>query len=114
VTETPKAASNFDCKVLRCCAHRPCCSVCAQPRKDAVELPRDVQDELDALRAFRAALAAGRGGPPMFEAKLIELRHGDGWTSARFDCTPPDALRDDPVLERIWDNPDDEVFDDQR
>ena len=50
----------------------------------------------------------------MFEAKLIELRRGDGWTYARFDCTPPDALRNDPVLERIWDNPDDEAFDDQR
>ena len=50
----------------------------------------------------------------MFEAKLIELRQGDGWTYARFDCRPPDALRNDPVLERIWDNPDDEVFDDHR
>jgi len=27
VLETP-----FDCRVLRCCTHRPCCTICAAPR----------------------------------------------------------------------------------
>ena len=46
-----------------------------------------------------------------FNARLLHLRQGDGWSYAVFDCTPPNVLRDDPVLERIWDNPYDDVFD---
>jgi len=46
-----------------------------------------------------------------FNARLLHLRQGDGWSYAVFDCRDPRVLRDDPVLERLWDNPYDAVFD---
>lgn len=49
---------------------------------------------------------------PPFVAALVESHHGDNWAYMRFDCRDPRVLRDD-VLERLWDNPEDEAFDDQ-